>query len=179
MQELSEQYGFQYETVTADIDEQALGDRAADPAQLVALLAQAKAAAICERLKAQKDNMQGYLLTCDQVVVYQGKIREKPVSPQQVGAKLCTCWQMQCRVCLQAAELTILTFCLILSLRFIPLQAKEFIQGYSKNPAGTVGCTRCTVLESEQSYSAVDITWVRHLLQCNDCDALAAQNMPA
>ena len=94
MQELAQEYGFQYETVTADIDEQALGDRTSDPAQLVALLAQAKAAAISERLNSQGDSQQGFLLTCDQVVVYQDTIREKPTSEQQVElhAKLhCAC----------------------------------------------------------------------------------------
>ena len=80
MQELAQEYGFDYDTVTADIDEQALGDRTSDPAALVSLLAQAKADAIYERL----DSKLGLLLTCDQVVIYQGRVREKPTSTQQV-----------------------------------------------------------------------------------------------
>ena len=80
MKELAQEYGFQYETVTADIDEQALGDRMSDPAELVTLLAKAKAQAINERLA----NEHGLLLTCDQVVIHQGLIREKPISEQQV-----------------------------------------------------------------------------------------------
>ena len=81
MKELAQEYGFDYDTVTADIDEQALGDRTSDPAELVALLAQAKADAIYERL----DSKLGLLLTCDQVVIYQGRVREKPTSTQQVS----------------------------------------------------------------------------------------------
>lgn len=80
MKELAQQYGFDYDTVTADIDEQALGDRTSDPAELVTLLAQAKADAIYERLESKL----GLLLTCDQVVIYQGRVREKPASTQQV-----------------------------------------------------------------------------------------------
>ena len=83
MKELAQEYGFQYETVTADIDEQALGDRMSDPAELVTLLARAKAQAIKERLA----NEHGLLLTCDQVVIHQGLIREKPISEQQVPLK--------------------------------------------------------------------------------------------
>lgn len=116
MQELAQEYSFDYDTVTADIDEQALGDRTSDPAELVTLLAQAKADAIYERL----DSKLGLLLTCDQVVIHQGRVREKPTSTQQ---------------------------------------AKEFIHGYSEYPAGTVGCTLCTDLESRQSFKAVDTTW--------------------
>ena len=81
MKELAQEYGFDYDTVTADIDEQALGDRTSDPAELVTLLAQAKADAIYERL----DSKLGLLLTCDQVVIYQGRVREKPTSTQQVS----------------------------------------------------------------------------------------------
>ncbi len=80
MKELAQEYGFDYDTITADIDEQALGDRTSDPAELVTLLAQAKADAIYERL----DSKLGLLLTCDQVVIYQGRVREKPTSTQQV-----------------------------------------------------------------------------------------------
>jgi len=80
MKELAQEYGFDYDTITADIDEQALGDRTSDPAELVTLLAQAKADAIYERL----DSKLGLLLTCDQVVIYQGRVREKPTSTQEV-----------------------------------------------------------------------------------------------
>ncbi|DBB06592.1 TPA: hypothetical protein ACH3X1_012121 [Trebouxia sp. C0004] len=116
MKELAQEYGFEYDTATADIDEQSLGDRTSDPAELVTLLAQAKADAIYDRLETKR----GLLLTCDQVVIYQGRVREKPASTQQ---------------------------------------AKEFIHGYSEYPAGTVGCTMCTDLESRQSFKAVDTTW--------------------
>lgn len=87
MKELAQEYGFEYETVTADIDEQALGDRTSNPAELVKLLSKAKADAIFEWLKHEHvAGVQGLLLTCDQVVVHQGKIREKPISTEQVVA---------------------------------------------------------------------------------------------
>ena len=90
MKELAEEYSFQYNVITADIDEQALGDRTADPAELVKLLAQAKADAICHRLKSEQGaGLHGLLLTCDQVVVHQDQIREKPVSKDQVLATGC------------------------------------------------------------------------------------------
>ena len=46
------------------------------------------------------------------------------------------------------------------SYRFLSLQAKAFIASYSQHPAGTVGSTLCTDLESGQSFGAVDQTWV-------------------
>ena len=85
MKGLAQEYGFKYETVTADIDEQALGDRTADPAALVTLLAQAKADAICKKMRDRDANPStGLLITCDQVVVCQDQIREKPTSAQEV-----------------------------------------------------------------------------------------------
>lgn len=86
MQELAVDYGFTYETITADIDEQALGNRQQSPAALVSLLSQAKADAIIGKLqKLESASLQGYLLTCDQVVLCQDVIREKPVSQEQVS----------------------------------------------------------------------------------------------
>lgn len=86
MKELAQEYDFDYEVVTADIDEQALGDRTADPAKLVTLLAQSKAAAICKRLQSTDElPLTGFLLTSDQVVICQNRIREKPTSVQEVN----------------------------------------------------------------------------------------------
>ena len=62
MDELAAKYGFGYETTKAAIDESALGNRNAQPGQLVTLLAKAKADAILKRIDASE----GYLLTCDQ-----------------------------------------------------------------------------------------------------------------
>ena len=85
MQELADEYAFVYETVTADIDEKALGDRTANPTTLVALLAKAKAEAICKKLHDRSALPTGFLLTCDQVVICQDKIREKPSSTDEVS----------------------------------------------------------------------------------------------
>ena len=88
MRELAEEYDFEYEVVTADIDEQALGDRTANPAKLVTLLAQAKAAAICQRMQSTNAlPLTGFLLTSDQVVVCKNRIREKPTSVEEVTCK--------------------------------------------------------------------------------------------
>lgn len=86
MKELAKEYDFEYEVVTADIDEQALGDRMADPAKLVTLLAQAKANAICERMQSTNAlPLTGLLLTSDQVVICENRIREKPTSIEEVN----------------------------------------------------------------------------------------------
>lgn len=86
MKELAQEYEFEYDVVTADIDEQALGDRTADPAKLVTLLAQAKAVAICERMQSTNAlPLTGLLLTSDQVVICQNRIREKPTSTEEVN----------------------------------------------------------------------------------------------
>ena len=65
-----------FETMAADIDEQAI--RSDDFERLPLLLARAKADALLSRVPAES-----ILVTCDQVVVYQGALREKPVSVQQ------------------------------------------------------------------------------------------------
>eukprot|EP00199_Chlamydomonas_sp_CCMP681_P005776 CAMPEP_0119107900 /NCGR_PEP_ID=MMETSP1180-20130426/12269_1 /TAXON_ID=3052 ORGANISM="Chlamydomonas cf sp, Strain CCMP681" /NCGR_SAMPLE_ID=MMETSP1180 /ASSEMBLY_ACC=CAM_ASM_000741 /LENGTH=231 /DNA_ID=CAMNT_0007093449 /DNA_START=97 /DNA_END=792 /DNA_ORIENTATION=- len=64
---------------TADIDEKAI--RRPDPRELVMTLAHAKAEAIRAKMRdAGEDVSQGYLITCDQVVVHEGIILEKPES---------------------------------------------------------------------------------------------------
>jgi septum formation protein len=76
--------GLKYDVVVADIDEKAV--RKETPEALVSALAEAKAAAIVERLRARRDGLdaysenarRGFLITCDQVVVYEGVVREKP-----------------------------------------------------------------------------------------------------
>ena len=70
------------QVVTADIDERAIGDRTSNPEALVLQLARAKAAAIFKKL----GSLQGkaLLITCDQVVVHDGKILEKPTSVEEV-----------------------------------------------------------------------------------------------
>lgn len=105
MDELAAEYGFQYTCEVAGIDEEAI--RHPEPAQLVLMLARAKAAAILAKLadavcvrgysmNCAVDYLDGcaatqvpdaahtYLITCDQVVLYDGQIREKPTSAEQV-----------------------------------------------------------------------------------------------
>lgn len=61
--------------VSADIDEKAI--RYDDPRQLVLALAHAKADAILEKENGFEGE-DGYLITCDQVVLHKGCILEKP-----------------------------------------------------------------------------------------------------
>lgn len=81
MDSLAEKYAFNYIISKADIDEKAI--RHEEPRQLVISLAHAKADALVRQLQAQQgheedDSRATLLLTCDQVVVHEGQIREKP-----------------------------------------------------------------------------------------------------
>jgi len=90
--------GFAYEVVTADIDEKALRDPS--PAALVTQLAHAKADAIVAKLRAAAagagegadaaaaSGSTSYLITCDQVVVHEGRILEKPETADEARAMI-------------------------------------------------------------------------------------------
>ena len=79
--------GIPYEVAVADIDEKAIGDRTDFPKDLAMAIAVAKADAIVKKMGEElgpdmdgqwpiaKDTM---LVTCDQVVVHDGVVREKP-----------------------------------------------------------------------------------------------------
>ncbi|XP_059279111.1 uncharacterized protein LOC132033220 isoform X7 [Lycium ferocissimum] len=73
--------GYQFTTMSADIDEKAI--RKEKPEDLVMALAEAKAEAIIPRVsigESEGDAEPTLLITCDQVVVYEGVVREKPSS---------------------------------------------------------------------------------------------------
>ncbi|XP_009588767.1 uncharacterized protein LOC107800667 isoform X4 [Nicotiana tabacum] len=73
--------GYQFTTMSADIDEKAI--RKEKPEDLVMALAEAKAEAIIPRVsigESEGDAEPTLLITCDQVVVYEGMVREKPSS---------------------------------------------------------------------------------------------------
>lgn len=74
--------GLPYEIEVAGIDEKAI--RFEDPNQLVTALALAKADAIRKIIK--NDDQDTFLITCDQVVVYDGQICEKPNDETQARA---------------------------------------------------------------------------------------------
>ncbi|MFH1631500.1 MAG: Maf family protein [bacterium] len=65
--------GIEFDVLVADIDEKAIRDP--DPAKLVIKLAHAKADAIVDKIDEP-----AILITSDQVVVWNGEIREKPES---------------------------------------------------------------------------------------------------
>lgn len=81
MDGIAADYCFSFKQMQADIDEQALGDRSRNPQDLVLLLAQAKA----DALKARLPQTAGILITCDQVVVCNGEILEKPSDVEEVS----------------------------------------------------------------------------------------------
>ncbi|KAL3340936.1 hypothetical protein AABB24_029210 [Solanum stoloniferum] len=73
--------GYEFTTMSADIDEKAI--RKEKPEDLVMALAEAKADAIIPRVsigESEGDAEPTLLITCDQVVVYEGVVREKPSS---------------------------------------------------------------------------------------------------
>uniref|UniRef100_A0A7S3K499 Maf-like protein n=1 Tax=Aureoumbra lagunensis TaxID=44058 RepID=A0A7S3K499_9STRA len=80
---LLEATGADFEVMTPNINEEAIGSRAGDPQALVRLIATAKADALLERLSLENGNDNRILLTGDQVVTYDGVIREKPVDLKQ------------------------------------------------------------------------------------------------
>ncbi|XP_062157758.1 uncharacterized protein LOC133865380 isoform X3 [Alnus glutinosa] len=76
--------GYEFTIVTADIDEKCI--RKEKPEDLVMALAEAKAEAIIQRLPIGdyiKDAEPTLLITCDQVVVYEDVVREKPSSKEE------------------------------------------------------------------------------------------------
>lgn len=74
--------GFAVSTATAispDIDEKAV--RRSDPKELVLAIANAKADAVLKKLQAQ--DAVDLVICCDQVIVYDGQVREKPESEEE------------------------------------------------------------------------------------------------
>lgn len=83
--QIASEMKIEHETMSADIDEKAI--RFDDPGKLVEALAKAKAEAILKRLskeeKKTEEKKRTLLITCDQVVVFDGKIREKPETEEE------------------------------------------------------------------------------------------------
>lgn len=73
--------GFEFETMSPDIDEKAI--RKNNPRELVMAIAQAKADILVPKIKEP-----AFLIVSDQVVLYEGKIREKPIDETQARAFL-------------------------------------------------------------------------------------------
>ena len=78
----------QIESMSPNIDEKAIGERAQDPQRLVLAVANAKADALVARLASAgalaRAASEGKVLVCgDQVVTYEGAVREKPVDVAQ------------------------------------------------------------------------------------------------
>jgi septum formation protein len=88
MDELRQEHGLPaYEVITANIDEKAIRHDA--PEQLVMALGRAKRDAILAKMKTSPQDHQqdqGLLITCDQVVVHDNRILEKPESEEECRA---------------------------------------------------------------------------------------------
>ncbi|XP_077231418.1 uncharacterized protein LOC143864374 [Tasmannia lanceolata] len=83
-QQILAEMGYEFTIMAADIDEK--GIRRENPEELVMTLAEAKADAIMSKLQHidfQKDDEPTVLITADQVVVYEGIIREKPSNEEE------------------------------------------------------------------------------------------------
>lgn len=74
--DILKEMGYNFEVVTAGIDEQAIRDD--DPARMVMMIANAKADAILPKLSES-----ALLITADQVVTYKNEVREKPENEHQ------------------------------------------------------------------------------------------------
>ena len=74
--EVLQKLGYTFEIMASDIDERAIRD--SDPKKLTSKLANAKALALLKKI-----NFPALLITADQVVNYNGVIREKPETPQE------------------------------------------------------------------------------------------------
>jgi septum formation protein len=71
-----EELGFEFETMSADIDEKSIRD--SDPKQLVLKLGRAKNDALKNKIGPED-----ILITSDQITIYNGEIREKPTSREE------------------------------------------------------------------------------------------------
>lgn len=76
MSELAQEFGFNFEIMSSDIDEKAV--RFDNPSDLVMAIANAKADALIVKIKEP-----AILICSDQVVLYKGKIREKPIDEKE------------------------------------------------------------------------------------------------
>ena len=89
VEQAAKEHNFEFEIQKADINEKALPRQNADPSALVLTLGRYKAASIYKSLTEtnnQEDLRNSYLVTGDQVVVFQGCIREKPEDAEQVAS---------------------------------------------------------------------------------------------
>ncbi|XP_058225607.1 uncharacterized protein LOC131334549 isoform X2 [Rhododendron vialii] len=83
-QKVLAEMGYDFTIMTADIDEKSI--RRNTPEEMVMAIAEAKAEAIIAKLPidyCKQDAEPPLLITGDQVVVYEGKVREKPSSKEE------------------------------------------------------------------------------------------------
>ena len=131
MDEVATEHGFSYEVITADIDEKAI--RLSDPRELVMKLAHAKADAIIQKL---------------QLVSSASAISSSTSPAQQLTGYLITCDQVvthEGRILEKPENAD---------------EAREFISGYGRSPASTVGSTICTDLATGRRSERLDVATI-------------------
>ncbi len=74
--QVMDELGYEYEVMTPGVDEKDI--RSEDPKELTMMLARAKSAALLPQIKEP-----AVLITADQVVIYDGEIRGKPVDQDE------------------------------------------------------------------------------------------------
>ncbi|MBI5733438.1 MAG: Maf-like protein [Candidatus Kerfeldbacteria bacterium] len=74
--QIMDELGYEYEVMSPDVDEKAIPGE--DPKKLTMTLARVKAAALLPQIKEP-----AVLITADQVVIYDGEIRGKPVGQDE------------------------------------------------------------------------------------------------
>eukprot|EP00252_Welwitschia_mirabilis_P002807 TRINITY_DN1279_c0_g1_i4.p1 TRINITY_DN1279_c0_g1~~TRINITY_DN1279_c0_g1_i4.p1 ORF type:complete len:204 (-),score=53.26 TRINITY_DN1279_c0_g1_i4:165-776(-) len=118
-QSVLREMGFDFNVITADIDEKAIRRHNAE--DLVMALAEAKAEAIRRKLEHMQDTQHTskttLLITADQVVVHEGLIKEKPSTEEE---------------------------------------ARQFIKGYLRAPACTVGSVLVSNLKTGMKKGGLD-----------------------
>lgn len=155
MDELAAEHGFTYEVAKADIDEKAI--RHPDPHTLVLRLAHAKAAAVIAKLEAAGGGGSGLLVTCDQVVLHEGLILEKPEDAEEVReghlAGGLGGWMRPGPVAFPSTPAQSAAPC--------AAQARRYIRGYGRAHASTIGSVVCTDLATGRVAEGVDVAEVR------------------
>ncbi|XP_072973470.1 uncharacterized protein [Typha angustifolia] len=146
--------GYEFEIMTADIDEK--GIRREKPEELVMVLAEAKADAIISRMKIADFRDEGteatLLITSDIVVVHEGIIREKPTTKEEAR-------QFLKGLLIRFTHLHLLIQ-LAMELIFFVVLILTRSTGYSGGHVSTVGSVVVTNLKTGRRCGGLDIAEV-------------------
>jgi septum formation protein len=129
---LLEQAAIPHRVQVSGVDEESISDP--NPAQLVQLLARAKAAAVCGALMNQGDSTVTAVLGCDSVLAFEGEVFGKPADADEAIARwrrMAGRWgELQTGHCLLAPTAELLHITTVTTrVQFAPLSDAE-IDGY-------------------------------------------------